>query len=50
MPAFALAEGQQTFVTHVREVAATELRPLADAGEPGHVNRAALKAGRSLTR
>jgi acyl-CoA dehydrogenase len=44
MPAFALTEGQQTFVAHVREVAAAELRPLADAGEPGQVNRALLKA------
>jgi acyl-CoA dehydrogenase len=44
MPAFALTEDQRTFVAHVRDVAVTELRPLADAGEPGRVNRALLKA------
>ncbi|WP_431878639.1 acyl-CoA dehydrogenase family protein [Amycolatopsis sacchari] len=44
MPEFALTEGQHQFVAHLRDIAVTELRPLAEAGEPGRVNRALLKA------
>ncbi|GLY70410.1 acyl-CoA dehydrogenase family protein [Amycolatopsis taiwanensis] len=44
MTAFALTEGQQQFVAHVRAVAVDELRPVVDAGEEGHVNRELLKA------
>jgi acyl-CoA dehydrogenase-like protein len=37
--AFALTEEQQAFARRVRAIAAEELRPLAEAGPPGHVNR-----------
>lgn len=44
MTAFALTEVQTAFVTQLRQVAVTELRSTAEAGEPGLVNRALLKA------
>jgi acyl-CoA dehydrogenase len=44
MTAFALTAGQQDFVREVTAVAAEELRPLAAAGAPGHVNRELVKA------
>jgi acyl-CoA dehydrogenase len=42
--AFALSAEQQAFARQVRSIAADELRPLADAGTPGHVNRELIKA------
>ena len=44
MTAFALTEEQQAFARRVRAIAAEELRPLAEAGPPGHVNRELVKA------
>jgi acyl-CoA dehydrogenase len=41
---FALTAAQQAFAAEVREQAAAELRPLAEAGQPGRVNRDLLKA------
>jgi acyl-CoA dehydrogenase len=46
--AFALSAGQRAFAAEVRDLAARELRPIAEAGEPGRVNRELIKAlGRS---
>jgi acyl-CoA dehydrogenase len=46
--AFALTADQQAFAAEVRDLAAQELRPVAEAGEPGRVNRELIKAlGRS---
>jgi acyl-CoA dehydrogenase len=42
--AFALAEDQREFAAEVRDLGARELRPIADAGEPGRVNRELVKA------
>jgi acyl-CoA dehydrogenase len=42
--AFALTEEQRSFTEHVRAVAAERLRPLAEAGAPGRVNRELIKA------
>jgi alkylation response protein AidB-like acyl-CoA dehydrogenase len=42
--AFALTEEQQAFAQRVRTIAAEELRPLAEAGPPGHVNRELVMA------
>jgi acyl-CoA dehydrogenase len=42
--AFGLTAGQQEFAARVRAVAAEELRPLAEAGPPGRVNRELLRA------
>jgi alkylation response protein AidB-like acyl-CoA dehydrogenase len=42
--AFALTEEQQAFARRVRAIAAEELRPLAETGPPGHVNRELVKA------
>ena len=39
MTAFALTETQRAFADQVREIAAARLRPIAEAGRPGHVNR-----------
>ncbi len=44
MNAFALTPAQQAFTAEVRGYAAGELRPLAEAGQPGRVNRDLLKA------
>jgi acyl-CoA dehydrogenase len=44
MTAFALTEEQQAFAEEVRVIAASQLRPLAEAGRPGHVNRELVKA------
>jgi acyl-CoA dehydrogenase len=44
MTAFALTETQQAFAAQVRELAAEQLRPIAEAGVPGHVNRELIKA------
>jgi acyl-CoA dehydrogenase len=44
MTAFALTEEQQAFTGEVRSVAAEQLRPIAEAGPPGHVNRELIKA------
>jgi acyl-CoA dehydrogenase len=44
MTAFALTERQQAFAEEVRVIAASQLRPLAEAGRPGHVNRELVKA------
>jgi acyl-CoA dehydrogenase len=41
--AFALTEEQRGFCDRVRDIAADQLRPLAEAGTPGHVNRALIK-------
>jgi acyl-CoA dehydrogenase len=41
---FALSAEQEKLVSAVRRVAREELRPLADAGEPGRVNRPLIKA------
>jgi len=43
-PAFALTPAQQEFAARVRSLAATELKPIADAGQPGRVNRELVKA------
>jgi acyl-CoA dehydrogenase len=42
--AFALTEVQRAFTQEVREIAADRLRPIADAGQPGRVNRELVKA------
>ena len=44
MTAFALTGEQQEFAERVREIAARQLRTLAEAGAPGHVNRELIKA------
>jgi acyl-CoA dehydrogenase len=44
MTAFALAAEQQAFAAEVRDLGARELRPIAEAGEPGRVNRELVKA------
>ena len=44
MTAFALTEEQQAFAGRVRAIAAEQLRPIAEAGPPGHVNRELVKA------
>ena len=44
MTAFALTETQRAFADQVREIAAAQLRPIAEAGAPGHVNRELIKA------
>ena len=44
MTAFAPTEEQQAFARRVRAIAAEELRPLAEAGPPGHANRELVKA------
>ncbi|MEW2505487.1 MULTISPECIES: acyl-CoA dehydrogenase family protein [unclassified Amycolatopsis] len=44
MNAFALTPEQQAFTASVRTIAAEQLRPLAEAGEEGAVNRPLLKA------
>ncbi|KUL72952.1 MULTISPECIES: acyl-CoA dehydrogenase family protein [unclassified Streptomyces] len=40
MPAFSLDPPQTTWCAELRTLAAERLRPLAEKGEPGHVNRA----------
>jgi len=42
--AFALTAEQRSFTEHVRGVAAEQLRPIAEAGPPGRVNRELIKA------
>jgi alkylation response protein AidB-like acyl-CoA dehydrogenase len=42
--AFALTAEQQDFAERVRDLASGQLRALADAGTPGHVNRKLIKA------
>ncbi|MGW7005118.1 acyl-CoA dehydrogenase family protein [Streptomyces sp. NPDC054933] len=42
MPVFALDPEQQAWCERIREQAATRLRPLAEKGEPGRVNRPLL--------
>jgi acyl-CoA dehydrogenase len=42
--AFALTAEQRSFAEHVRAVAAERLRPIAEAGSPGRVNRELIKA------
>jgi acyl-CoA dehydrogenase len=44
MSAFALRPAQRAFAAQVRGYAADELRPLAEAGQPGRVNRELIKA------
>ncbi len=44
MNAFALTAEQRSFTEQVRAVAAERLRPLAEAGAPGRVNRELIKA------
>ena len=44
MTAFGLTGEQQEFAERVREIAARQLRPLAQAGTPGRVNRELVKA------
>jgi acyl-CoA dehydrogenase len=44
MTAFALATDQLAFAAEVRDLGARELRPIAEAGEPGRVNRELVKA------
>ncbi|MFI5608540.1 acyl-CoA dehydrogenase family protein [Amycolatopsis sp. NPDC051903] len=44
MNAFALTPDQQAFVASVKQLAAEQLRPLAEAGAEGAVNRPLLKA------
>ncbi|RSO02085.1 acyl-CoA dehydrogenase [Streptomyces sp. WAC 05379] len=39
MPAFSLDPSQTAWCAELRDLAAERLRPLADKGEPGHVNR-----------
>jgi len=46
--AFGLSAEQQEFAARVRALAATELKPVADAGQPGRVNRELVKALGSL--
>ncbi|MDT8911248.1 acyl-CoA dehydrogenase family protein [Amycolatopsis sp. PS_44_ISF1] len=48
MNAFALSPEQQAFAASVQEIAAERLRPLAEAGAEGAVNRPLLKAMGSL--
>ena len=43
MTAFALTEDQRAFAAEVRDLGARELRPIAEAGEPGRVNRELIK-------
>ncbi|MFH0516225.1 acyl-CoA dehydrogenase family protein [Streptomyces sp. M41] len=40
MPAFSLDPAQTAWCAELRTLAAEQLRPLAEKGEPGHVNRA----------
>jgi acyl-CoA dehydrogenase len=42
--AFALTGAQQAYADQVRVIAAEQLRPIAEAGTPGHVNRELIKA------
>ncbi|MGW0210598.1 hypothetical protein ACWDZ8_34090, partial [Streptomyces sp. NPDC003233] len=42
MPAFSLDPRQTAWCAELRTTAAERLRPLADKGEPGHVNRPLL--------
>jgi alkylation response protein AidB-like acyl-CoA dehydrogenase len=42
--AFALTSEQQDFAERVRDLASGQLRALAEAGTPGHVNRELIKA------
>jgi acyl-CoA dehydrogenase len=42
--AFALTEDQRAFAAEVRDLGARELRPIAEGGEPGRVNRELIKA------
>jgi len=42
--AFALTAEQRAFAAEVRDLGARELRPIAEAGEPGRVNRELVKA------
>ncbi|MFJ5029355.1 acyl-CoA dehydrogenase family protein [Streptomyces sp. NPDC088560] len=42
MPAFSLEPEQTAWCAELRALAAARLRPLADQGEPGHVNRPLL--------
>ncbi|WP_281154351.1 acyl-CoA dehydrogenase [Streptomyces sp. HYC2] len=42
MPAFSLEPEQAAWCAELRALAADRLRPLAEKGEPGHVNRALL--------
>jgi acyl-CoA dehydrogenase len=44
MTAFALSPAQRAFAAQVRGYAAGELRPIAEAGQPGRVNRDLIKA------
>jgi len=44
MTAFALTADQRAFAAEVRGLGARELAPLAEAGEPGRVNRELIKA------
>ena len=44
MTAFSLTPAQRAFVAEVRGHAAGELRALAEAGQPGQVNRDLVKA------
>ncbi len=44
MTSFGLTAAQQAFAARVRAHAAEELRPLADTGQPGRVNREVLAA------
>jgi acyl-CoA dehydrogenase len=46
--AFALTQEQEELAASVRSVAARQLRPLAEAGQPGHVNRELIKKMGSL--
>ena len=48
MTAFELSPEQQSFAAQVREIAATRLKPIAEAGPPGRVNRELIKAMGSL--
>jgi acyl-CoA dehydrogenase len=46
--AFALAADQRAFAAEIRSLGARELRPIAEGGQPGRVNRELIKAmGRS---
>ncbi len=44
MNAFGLTPEQRSFTEHVRALAAEQLRPIAEAGTPGRVNRELIKA------
>ena len=44
MTAFALTGEQQDLAERVRSIASGQLRALAEAGTPGHVNRELIKA------